>query len=64
MEETYDKIFPKDINNIMKMFNAELDGTTTVSTYFDRQQGWKKLLRTTKEPILTATMICTSLRHF
>ena len=47
MEETYDKIRPKDINNIMKTFYVEFDGTTTVSTYFDRQQGCKKLLRTT-----------------
>ena len=29
MEETYDKIRPKDINNIMKTFNTEFDGTTT-----------------------------------
>ena len=64
MEETYDKIRPKDINNIMKTFNTEFDGTTTVSTYFDRQQSCKKLLRTTKEPILVATMIRTSLGHF
>ena len=54
MEETYDKIHPKDINNIMKTFNTEFDSTTTLSIYFDWQQGCKKLLRTTKEPILTA----------
>ena len=64
MEETYDKIRPKDINNIMKTFNTKFDGTTTVSTYFDWQQGCKKLFRTTKEPILAATMIRTSLGHF
>ena len=64
MEETYDKIRTKDINNILKTLNTDLDGPTTVSTYFDRQQGWKKLLRTTKEPILTDTMIRTSLGHF
>ena len=46
MEETYDKIRPTDINNIMKTFNTEFVDTTTVSTYFDRQQGCKKLLRT------------------
>ena len=48
----------------MKTLYAEFEGTITMPTYFDRQQGCKKLLRTTKEPILTATMIHTSLRHF
>ena len=37
MEDTYDKIHRKDINNAMKTFNTEFDGTTTVYTYFDRQ---------------------------
>ena len=64
MEETYDKIYPKDIGNIMKTFTADFDGTTTVSTYFDPQQNCQKLIRTTKEPILAATMIRTSLGNF
>jgi len=64
MEETYDKICPKDISNIMKTFTAEFDGTTTLFMYFDWQQGCRKLLRTTKEPILVATMIRTSLGNF
>ena len=48
----------------MQTFTSNFDGTTTVSTYFDRQQGCQKLLRSTKEPILVATMIGTSLGHF
>ena len=64
MEETYDKIRPKDISRIMQTFTADFDGTTTVSIYCDWQQDCPKLLRATKEQILVATMIRTSLGHF
>ena len=63
MEETYVKIRPKDISSIMQTITADFDSTTTMSTYFDRQQGCQKLLRATKEPIIVAAMVRTSLGH-
>ena len=64
LEDTYDKTRPKDINKILKTFTTDYDGVSSVSTYFLRQQECKKLLRKTKEPIQTATMIRTALGHF
>ena len=64
MEETYDKIRPMDISDVMTTFNKEYDGITTFSTYYETQQFCRKLLKNTKEPIQTPTIIRTSLGHF
>ena len=63
MEETYDKIHPNDINNNTNTCNTLTQCPHTLIGN-RRQQGCKKLLRTTKESILTATMIRTSLGYF
>ena len=64
MENTYDQLRPKDIQDVMDDFNKPYEETMPLAEYFKRQQKCQSLLKKTPEPISQATMIRTCYSHF